>query len=461
MKSSIKLLIWVYIALLFTEGALRKWAFPSYSDQLLIVRDPVTIAIYILALASGIFPLNRFIVAAAVLAILSAAGSVLGGHTNFLVLAYGLRINYFHLPVIWIMGSVLTRRDVERIGAFILVMAIPMTLVMVEQFRSPINALINRGVGDDEVGQIFGTEGHIRPPGLFSFITGPQLFFPLCAAFFFDEIAGAKRLPWYLLIACGLAITVALPVSISRTAMLATAIVAFTFLCAVPFFSSRATSLMRPVVLMVLVGVALSQLSVFREGTSIFRMRWDTAADDEGNGSALNSVMRRTVNGLKNPYYFMQEAPFLGYGIGTGSNVGARLTSGSVGFVLAEEEWGKVLLELGPIIGAAFIIFRIILAGWLAWLAWVALRGSRNVLPLLIFSATGWSIVQGQWAPPTVLGFTVVGAGLLLGSLNPAPGAATDQRSRGLPAAVPARPRSAPLPVPSDRRPPLVVRPAP
>ena len=460
MRSSIKVLIWAYLVLLLAEGALRKWVFPAQSDLLLVVRDPVVLAIYGLALAAGIFPANRFVMAIAVLAGLSAAASLLGGHDNLLIIAYGLRINYLHLPLIWIMGSVLDRRDVERIGAFLLVMAIPMTLIMVEQFRAPMDALINRGVGHEEIGQIFGADGRIRPPGLFTFITGPQLFFPLCAAFFFDEIGGAKRLPWYVLIASGLAITIALPVSISRTVMLGTAIVALAFLGALPFSSARFSSLVRPVMLLVLVGAVLSQLPVFREGTSVFMMRWDTAAREEGTGTAWSSVMDRTVNGFSNPYFFMREAPLLGYGIGTGSNVGARLTSGTVGFMLAEEEWGKVLLELGPVIGAGFILLRLILTGWLGWRAWRALRESRNTLPILIFSATAITVLQGQWAPPTVLGFAVLGAGLLLGSLNPVPVFAAAVGAPGAVAPAPPRaPEFAALPALSDRRPPRVLRP--
>jgi hypothetical protein len=333
------------------------------------------------------------------------------------VMAYGLRINYLHLPLIWVMGAVLDRRDVERIGASLLIAAIPMTLIMVQQFRSPMDAWINRGVGNDEVGQIFGADGRIRPPGLFAFISGPQLFYPLCAAFFFDEIGGAKRLPWYVLIVCGAAIAVALPVSISRTAMLGTLVVAAAFVCALPFATAKASGLGRALLLLVLVGAGLSRVPAFREGTDVFMMRWDSAESTAG-ASAWTGVMNRTVSGFTNPAYFMRNAPLFGHGIGTGSNVGARLTSGHVGFLLAEEEWGKVLLELGPVLGVAFILLRVALVGWLAWCAWRSLRDDRNALPVLLLAATALTILQGQWAPPTVLGFAVAGAGLLLGARN-------------------------------------------
>ncbi len=418
MTTALKVLLWLFVALLLVEGALRKWALPAWSDELLIVRDPVLLAIYALAFAAGLFPVNRFIVALVVLAGLSVLVSLFGGHDNFAVIAYGVRINYLHLPLIWIMARVLNRRDVERLGAFLLLAAIPMTLVMVAQFRAPMDAFINRGVGNDEVGQLFGAEGHIRPPGLFAFITGPQLFFPLCAAFFFDEIGGAKRLPWYLLIAGGLAIALALPVSISRSVMLCTGGVAVAFALTLPFTSVRFRALWRPLLLLAVIAGGLSCLPVFHEGSSAFMSRWDTA---EIEGAAWSGLIDRTVNGFTNPYFFMKAAPLLGHGIGTGSNVGARLTSGQVGFLLAEEEWGKVLLELGPAVGAAFILFRIVLTAWLGWLAWRALRRDRDHLPLLLFAAAAPALLQGQWAPPTVLGFAVIGAGLLLGALNPVP----------------------------------------
>jgi len=461
-NTSIKVLIWAYIVLLLIEGALRKWVLPSFSDPLLIVRDPVLLAIYAIAIAKGCFPMNAFVVATGVLAALSVAFSVLGGHTNVLVVLYGVRINYLHLPLIWIMGSVLDRRDVERIGAFLLLMAIPMTLLMIAQFRAPMDAVINRGIGSEEIGQIFGADSRIRAPGLFSFISGPQLFFPFCAAFFFNEIGGTRRLSWYLLVPCGLAIAVGLPVSISRTVMLGTGVVALVFVASLPFSSARPAALFRPLLLLLLVGAALTQVPVFREGIEVFMIRWDDAAGEAA--SAWTNVVSRTASGFTNPYFFMREAPFFGYGIGAGSNVGARLLSGNVGFYLAEEEWGKVLLELGPLVGAAFIVLRISLVVSLGLLAWRALRETRNALPLLIWSAAAMTILQGQWAPPTILGFSVVGAGLLLGALRPVTVAATATVAPPVPAAPRGRRRetralSRPgvrdlrsAPVPSERR---------
>src|ERR1051326_2559668 len=126
----IKILIWTYIVLLIVEGAMRKWWMPSLSNPILVIRDPVLLVIYALALVGGIFPMNGFVITAGILAALSTVESIVAGQTNLLVTAYGVRINYLHLPLIWIVATVYTGRDVNRMGAFSLVAAIPMTGVM-------------------------------------------------------------------------------------------------------------------------------------------------------------------------------------------------------------------------------------------------------------------------------------------------------------------------------------------
>src|SRR6185312_5852321 len=229
MLKAIKLLLWSYLVLLIFEGALRKWVFPGAADALLIIRDPIVILIYAIAIFGRVFPINGFVIVVGALTAASVAASFIAGQHNLVVMLYGLRINYLHLPLIWVMAEVLDVRDVRRYGIFVLLIAIPMAFVMVEQFRSPINARINQGVGATEGGQIFGADGKIRPPGFFSFITGPQLFLPLAAAFFFYQASVKRQLPWLILLGAGVSIAVSLPVSISRTAVLATVLVGATF----------------------------------------------------------------------------------------------------------------------------------------------------------------------------------------------------------------------------------------
>jgi hypothetical protein len=146
--------------------------------------------------------------------------------------------------------------------------------------------------------------------------------------------------------------------------------------------------------------------------------RWETAASGS-DGDAWGSISGRVFGGFIQPFRLAAHAPFFGHGIGVGSNVGARLLSGRVGFMLAEDEWGKVFLELGPVLGAAFIGFRLFIVAYMLLRSLQALYADRDNLPLLIWSACAFPIAMSQWAPPTILGFAVVGGGLLMASLNP------------------------------------------
>ena len=68
---TVRRLIYLYLILLLIEGALRKWVLPQLANPLLIVRDPVVILIYIVALSGGVFPRNSFVISISVIAILS------------------------------------------------------------------------------------------------------------------------------------------------------------------------------------------------------------------------------------------------------------------------------------------------------------------------------------------------------------------------------------------------------
>ncbi len=69
---NIRWLIWLYFWLLIFEGALRKWVVPQLSNPLLIVRDPVLLLAYFLALRAGIFPANRWVYILGVIGLLSS-----------------------------------------------------------------------------------------------------------------------------------------------------------------------------------------------------------------------------------------------------------------------------------------------------------------------------------------------------------------------------------------------------
>jgi hypothetical protein len=112
------------------------------------------------------------------------------------------------------------------------------------------------------------------------------------------------------------------------------------------------------------------------------------------------------------------EVPLTGAGIGLGTNVGAKLTTGERSFLIAEGEWGSVIGELGPVLGVILLMARL-------GLAFVMLRVAvfqslkKNTLPLILCSSALPAVILGGTAQPTSLGFLVVSCGLVLAACNP------------------------------------------
>ncbi|ATC63697.1 hypothetical protein CMV30_06870 [Nibricoccus aquaticus] len=410
--------IWAYLILLVFEGALRKWVLPGAADILLIIRDPVVLGVYALVLVEGRFPRNGFISFTIALALASGVFAFIGGHANILVTAYGIRTNYLHLPFIWVMADYLDRRDARRMGYAIVALAIPMTILMVMQNRSGADAWVNRGVGGGEGGGIHGAMGRIRPPGFFSFITGPMVFFPVATAFLLSFVIEKNKLwTWLFLITAGLCVALALPISISRGVMVICAFVFAAFLACIILKGAFTAAFARALVGCLLVLVVLRFMPVTSEAWTVFMDRWDTAAA-ESQGDAWGSLTSRISAGFTAPFDLMLDVPFFGQGIGLGSNVASKLISGQMGFLLAEDEWSRAMMELGPLLGLGFIGLRVALWAYLLRLSWRALRQRGDFLPMLVTTASFPPLVLQQWSQATQLGFAIFDAGLALALIN-------------------------------------------
>ena len=146
-KHRVRQLIWLYLWLLLIEGALRKWLVPRYSNELLLVRDPVMLAIYFYAIRARVFPQNFWVTSLWIIGGLSFVGSALLSMFNLVsplvptvplleVALYGMRTNFFHLPLIFIIPSVFDEEDVKRFGWWIIVLMIPVSLLMLAQFQA-------------------------------------------------------------------------------------------------------------------------------------------------------------------------------------------------------------------------------------------------------------------------------------------------------------------------------------
>jgi hypothetical protein len=407
-RQRLVLLIQLYVILLVFEGALRKWLFPSLSDPLLLVRDPVAIVICILGYRSKNLVFDQymrslFLLLAAFVGI-GALQLINGIGGSPLVIGYGLRTYLLHLPVAFVMARVLNPPDIRRILIAFLWAALPMALLMAVQFESSPAAWVNRSVSGHR-GQMFAAPGHIRPPGTFSFVNGPIGFFSIALA---ALIAGSveRALSWPLRIAGWVAVSLAAAVSGSRSFLAA---VAGVMLVGVAGWArGRSTKLGRGLVVSAFTAlIAVNVLGSFetvRDGAVVIQSR----LDQWGNGG----LWRRLMYDYDAVKWAVADAPPLGVGLGAGTNAAAAM-QGDRRFRWGEGEWPRVIFEAGPILGLLYLIWRV----WITVaVGRAALRISATgaLLPLLLWGACAMSLLSGQWGQTSIQGFGVFTLGLTL-----------------------------------------------
>jgi hypothetical protein len=441
----IRWLIWFYLWLLVFEGVFRKWIIPQLATPLLLVRDPVAIAIYVLAFRAKLIPQNVWIVTLELIAILSWATGVIvllpyfPIKTIILVTGYGVRCNYLHLPLIFIMPMVFDIEDVKRVGRWTIVGMIPMSVLMAAQFASSPDSFINNTAGVGEGMQLGAGSGRIRPPGTFSFVSGAVYYLSAVAAFMLHAVLGKLPYKTWLLGVAGGALLVGMGVSGSRAAILAVGVVGASLAVIVLVRPMLAGKLGRYILLGAIVVWLISYLPVFREGVGILSDRFAEGADDAAS-SVVGSLVGRTFGDFYDGLLVLARAPLGGFGLGVGTNGGANFLVGHVEFLLAENEWSRIILESGPILGAAFLLWRCAITFYVGRFSLSQLRRD-NPLPLFLFSASFFALLEGPFGQPTTLGFAVALAGLALAArprVEEVPTKKADEREK-LPARRPRR----------------------
>ncbi len=418
--SLIRKLIWLFFFLLIVEGAFRKWIVPSLSTPLLIIRDPVLIAIYVTASQRGVFPKSAFIDALVAL----AAGSAVLGLIQYAlppepsrpltaaVLLFGWRTNCLFFPLIFVIPKVFEEEDVIKLGRWVLILSIPMAMLMVYQFTQPADSFINTVAGG-EGKQLDSAMGKIRPPGTFSFISGAVSFFSLVAAFLFYGAVNLKAFPMPVLLGAFVSAGMAGAVGGSRSMVIGMGIVGVALAGGLVLSGKAAAGGLRLLAFGAVAVWVLGKLSIFKEGAEVLTERVTLASDFEEDTGGIGM---RYLRDLIGPLMIVDRTPILGYGLGVGTNVGAGLLTGEMGFLLSEGEWGRHIMETGPILGLAFIIYR---TGLVVWMLRLSVQRARagSILSLLLFGSIGLDVLRGQIGQATTLGFVALSSGLCLAAL--------------------------------------------
>lgn len=412
----LKKLVWAYFLLLIFEGVLRKWLLPGLATPLLIVRDPIALVIVLMCWRKGLLPVTIFLYGMVIVTIVGFFTTMIFGHGNLWISLFGARILLLHYPMIFAIGRIFTREDVVRMGKATLWISIPMAVLIILQFYSPQSAWVNRGVGGNIEGSGFsGALGYFRPSATFSFTNGTSLFFALAAAFILYFWVNSRNINRIVLVSATFALLVAIPLSISRSLFFGVAVSLLFTIGALMRNPKYLFRIVPGILGAIAIFIVLSQYDFFQRAMEVFTVRFESANETEGglDGVLLDRYLGGMVGALTQAGSF----PFFGYGLGLGTNVGSMLMKGEVLYLISEGEWGRLIGELGALLGVSIIVIRVAFSIRVSVAAYARmLRG--DFLPWILASFGLLVIPQSQWGQPTALGFSTIIAGLMLASLR-------------------------------------------
>ena len=409
----IKKLIWAYFLLLLFEGALRKWFLPGLSQGLLIIRDPIVIWIYYLCYARGVFPLdNKYLQRCFQWVALAVVLSFLINRAHPFTIAYGTRTNLLHFPLIFIMARVLSFKDVLNFGKAFLLLALPMTWIVAQQFQADRFDAINTAAGG--TGHQMMTSGDkVRASGTFSFVSGIVFYYCFTVSYIIYGFLAKGTFPKWMLY-LGTSATLLAMVTAGSRAVIAECLQVLACIGFLAYFKpSEFGKIAGSIFGFSTLGLILyTQVDLFQEGLDFLTLRFEEAANVEGN--PIEAYFIRYYEIIVAPYYYNMWTGFFGNGLGTATRAGSALGGGLGG---AEISWSRQVLENGLFVGGLYILWRL----WIFKdLMMACINGVKrgSYLAIFLFGAAAPIILFSPYGQPTNLGFAAFGGGLCLAALN-------------------------------------------
>jgi hypothetical protein len=284
------------------------------------------------------------------------------------------------------------------------------------------DAFVNRTAGGGGE-MMMSALGKVRTSGTFSFVVGVVAYYALAAAYL---IWAALRKDVYenrLLVVSGVALVIGISVSGSRSVVGACALVVASLLVVIVLRPDAVNRFGQALLVTLILGFIVSRTPIFREGIDVLSTRFNEAAAEQS--SLVRGLITRAFSVFEEGFLVLDKAPLLGYGLGVGTNAGAKFLTGHSVFLLTEGEWSRIFLESGPVLGLVYLAWRCALVLRIGWLSVKSVR-LGNLLPLLLFSATFLPTICGQFGQPTILGFAVLVSGLALAARNEEQSATTN-----------------------------------
>jgi hypothetical protein len=384
----------VYWLLIF-EGALRKWMFPQIQQILFFIRDPFVLCAYWMMLQHRLSPksniLNGFL-GLAVLSICLAPFYLMFAGLNPLVSIYGWRTYYLYAPLAFLIDRCFLRSDLLKWLKHNLYICIPLSLLSFIQFKSPSNSYINKGLGDVGEGVFVVAGDIVRTYGTFTFTAGQTMYvvsvWAMVMAIWLMP-NGTRPVSTKVLSVATLASISMVLLSGSRTALILSGLnIAIGLWSASLHKRLNLKTLWLVAIIVSVVGGLF--MTVFEDSFNAIKAR------QEATGTIKESIIDRIIFGFTGFVDVIPDAPLFGYGLGLGTMGGSSIATGIPQFMLAEGEWERIILEVGPILALLYIGLRCFLALHITRCAIRSARMEESPLALLLLAFILPSLVSGQ-----------------------------------------------------------------
>jgi hypothetical protein len=388
---------WLAIAfflLLPLEGVLRKWVVGDAEQIFGFIRDPIVFAIYCLAAVRAGIRVPTWAAVFLLVAGLFVAYDMMFALWNDMplyVTMLGVRAYVFYIPMAFILGERLTATDLRWLTVIALGIAIPIAALVFLQFVSPVESPINKDVSEELTGRFVVVAGIVRPYGPFTFTQAQAHFTALTVAIVMIawESRVRMRIPILLLAAAAAATLVMGAFSGARTFFGLAGLVCAAYLVAGLSSPAPDQSIARLTSMAAgLAAFAFVFVFMFPDSYAAMSQRQTEAEEIEG------STLDRALEGFDISKE-LAAAPAFGYGAGSGSNA-VTVIAGLHGFVYGETEWGRMINELGPVVGLLAIAFRVWITLWLGWRCLRINRIAGDGAGLILFGFTGYMLLYAQ-----------------------------------------------------------------
>lgn len=422
---------WLYLVLIFVEGAMRKWFMPSLSNVWMMCREPIVIWT-VLSLIGTQNLRSRVAKAFMIIGCIMMLTTLTLGHQNVWVAFYGFRIWFFHIPYIFIMSNKLNREDLIRICKFLILVFIPMTVLYGMQWGAPPSSILNASMGGgvEEQG-VQAAYGAVRPSGTFGHCVGSSYYNPLIVSLFCVTLFSSyyKRIfskKHFLIFA--VAVVLCLITSVSRGAVIQS-ILTILFIASITILLGNTKTFTKTIVGVIglfLLFLVLSNVSI--EGKSIVAPitdRFEMAAEQEGGTSGVMSSRVLEPYKFWNDKGILLDPPFFGYGLGAGSNFGTQTLHIVNSFYSDSQAWGLgehssqiVTNEMGFLFGGIVFVLRMGFCMFLFFSCIKKLKQNKDILPITLWTLSITYFGTGNLNLTMTLGWIVIVMILLLTSIN-------------------------------------------